>query len=209
MLREKIFGSDNYLGQYHFRVENLWRVRDPDLDVRGSFEALVVKEALGLGEVEAFLIDVHGVLCPYDDWEIPPPISKRLEELMREIPIVAVISDGGRRRLKEFGNRYGLRAINTEKEKSSPDSFGEAVSELSIPADKTVFIGDFLTEMVAAKDAGLKTILVRPYAEWKEPLFYGFVSGSLRLVERRVLGYKHRRNGYHSSDGEPVYERVR
>ena len=162
----------------------------PDLRI-DRVEQLTRRRLQDFG-VEGLLVDLDETLLPAAA-ELPTEqVVAWARSLTREGIRLVIVSNGRPDRVRRV-----MRALDVPGRalvgKPWPGAFRRAVRELGLPAERCAMVGDQLfTDMLGAKAAGLRAILV-------PPLSTGGMAHTrlLRRLERRIL-----RGGDH---GRPVH----
>ena len=140
------------------------------LSLRPSARALSVFdidfERLRREGVRAILFDLDRTLGPGKPSALPHRSTVLLEHLLDEGFLVAIVSNR-RRRFADFSLDPNLRArvvVRFRAGKPRPHTLRHVISSLGISHEQVIMIGDrWLTDVLAAKTAGTRSILVRPW----------------------------------------------
>ncbi len=113
----------------------------------------------------------HGdtVEAGYDLLEMPDEAPGVLADLARDFPL-GLVSSRTRAGIEEYHQfaklRHFFRALacfeDTEKHKPEPDPLWFAARQLGVARGETVYVGDAVTDIQAAKAAGMKMVLYAP-----------------------------------------------
>ncbi|NQU24112.1 MAG: YqeG family HAD IIIA-type phosphatase [Candidatus Nealsonbacteria bacterium] len=149
---------------------------------------------LGELQLDALLLDVDCTLKPYRDEEISAKVAAWLAELRGGGIGLCLVSNGRGARIRRFAQRIELPFVATAM-KPFPLGCRRAARKLGFPRSRTAMVGDqFFADVIAARLAGLVSILVRPIRPEEEPWF----TRSKRPLERwflRHVGVAPRRSG--------------
>ncbi len=110
----------------------------------------------------------RGVLFDIDNTLVPhgAPADKRARELFQRLKKLGfsccLVSNNKKKRVEPFAREVGVKYIEMAA-KPSRRGYQRAMERLGTNPGNTVFIGDQLfTDILGAKNAGLKNILVKP-----------------------------------------------
>ena len=110
----------------------------------------------------------RGVLFDIDNTLVPhgAPADKRARELFQRLKKLGfsccLVSNNKKKRVEPFAREVGVKYIEMAA-KPSRRGYQRAMERLGTNPRNTVFIGDQLfTDILGAKNAGLKNILVKP-----------------------------------------------
>ena len=110
----------------------------------------------------------RGVLFDIDNTLVPhgAPADKRARELFQRLKKLGfsccLVSNNKKKRVEPFAREVGVKYIEMAA-KPSRRGYQRAMERLGTNPENTVFIGDQLfTDILGAKNAGLKNILVKP-----------------------------------------------
>lgn len=135
----------------------------------------------GIG-IKGIVLDVDNTLEPYEN---PLPTEKVLKWLssLREKGINAsIVSNNNKERIELFNRDIGLFACYKAK-KPFKKNVLRAMESMGTTKENTVLMGDqIFTDVWAARNAGIKAILVPPIRD-KKDLFTKFK----RLLEKPIL----------------------
>jgi HAD superfamily phosphatase (TIGR01668 family) len=153
----------------------------PDVRVNSVCELTLDRLAeLGLG---ALLLDVDCTLKRYREEQIAPEVVAWLEEIRSGGIGVCLVSNGMPQRVGRLAGTLGLPFIGKAL-KPLPFGCRSAMRTMKFDPQRTAMVGDQLfADVMAARLAGLKSILVRPMHPEEEPWF----TRMKRLPERWVL----------------------
>ena len=128
-------------------------------------------DRLGELQLDALLLDVDCTLKPYHDEEVSPEVAVWLAELRRGGIGLCLVSNGRGARIRRFAERLELPFVATAM-KPFPFGCRSAARKLGFPLPRTAMVGDQLfADVIAARLAGLISILVRPIRPEDEPWF--------------------------------------
>ncbi len=133
--------------------------------------------------IRGLVLDIDNTLVPQD-----APADERAETLVRNLKQmgfrVCLISNNGLKRVKSFADAVGASFIHKAR-KPAKKAYYRAMEALSTGPDDTLFIGDQLfTDVLGAKRAGLKHLLVQPIDPKTDTPFVRVK----RIFERPFLG---------------------
>jgi len=116
--------------------------------------------------IRAVLFDLDRTLGPGKPSALPHRSTALLAHLLGEGFLVAIVSNR-RRRFADFSLDPHLRehvAVRFHAGKPRPHTLRHVISSLGISHEQVIMIGDrWLTDVLAAKTAGTRSILVRPW----------------------------------------------
>ncbi|MDR1472171.1 MAG: HAD hydrolase-like protein [Synergistaceae bacterium] len=149
----------------------------------GARKAMLLEDASALppGEREAFMRDLEEIEVRGAEGAKPVPGIFALLELIdgRRIPW-AVVSRNCRKSILTAADRIGVKLPPTVRSrddgrgvKPDPAALVETCEALSAPCAQTVLIGDYIYDMIGARRAGMRGVLVRgeacvDWAPWLE-----------------------------------------
>ena len=144
----------------------------------------VTPEFLIANNISAVLLDVDNTLAPY---ELSKPDDKVLFWLdslkLNGIKFAFISNNPSNRRIKVFNENIGAPAFARSGKPFAKKKINKALNTLGAQKENTVFMGDqILTDVLAGKIYGIRTILVPPIKD-KKNLFFKLK----RLLERPVL----------------------
>lgn len=141
-----------------------------------------------LGELglEALLLDVDCTLKRYRDQEVTPEVAAWIEQLRAGGIGLCLVSNGLGHRVRRLAERLELPFV-AHALKPFPFRLRSALRRMSFPATRTAMVGDQLfADVMAARLAGLTSILVRPIHPEEEPWFTRMKRPSERFLLRRM-----------------------
>lgn len=136
--------------------------------------------------LEALLVDVDGTLKNYRAESLRPGVRAWLESLVQAGFRVCLLSNGLSPRIGRLAAGLGLPFVS---QACKPLPFGcrRAMRRLKADGPRTAVVGDQLfADVLAARLAGLRSILVRPFRPEEEPWFTRIKRPLERLVLRRA-----------------------
>jgi hypothetical protein len=141
----------------------------PDLRVESVLD--LSPDRLRQMGLEALLLDVDGTLKNYRAESLRPEVMAWLERL-REAGIgLCLLSNGLSRRIGRLAEKIGLPFVS-QACKPLPYGCRRALRMLGFAGRQTAVVGDQLfADVMAARLAGLPSILVRPIHPEEEPWF--------------------------------------
>jgi HAD superfamily phosphatase (TIGR01668 family) len=115
---------------------------------------------------------------------VTPEVAAWLEELQAGGVGLCLVSNGRGRRIERIAEKLGLPYV-AKALKPLPFGCLRAVRELGFPPERTAMVGDQLfADVMAARFAGLMSILVKPIHPEEEPWFTRLKRPPERLVLR-------------------------
>ena len=121
--------------------------------------------------VRALLLDIDNTLAPYEQ---PDPDADNLAwfSSMKQAGIrMAFVSNNHAPRVERFNRELGLPFF-TESGKPGTRNIRRAMEVLGVTAEETAVLGDqLLTDALAGKRAGLRTIIVPPIKDRTDAFF--------------------------------------
>ncbi len=158
----------------------------PNLAVQSVLE--LSRERLSALGLDALLLDVDCTLKEYRSESIPPEIRVWLDELRAADFGLCLVSNG-------LGNRIGRLAESLDLPytagacKPLPFGLRSAIRKMDFDRGRTAMVGDQLfADILAARLAGIFSILVKPISPEQEPWF----TQAKRPLERWLAGKEKR-----------------
>ncbi|MDR3108726.1 MAG: YqeG family HAD IIIA-type phosphatase [Planctomycetaceae bacterium] len=143
----------------------------------------LTRERLTAIGVNALLLDVDSTLKPYHANKISDEIACWINAQKMAGVCLCLVSNGHFLRIKPFAESIGIPFIAPAM-KPLPFGCRRAIADLKLEPKRTALVGDqIFTDVMAAKLAGIVSILVKPIQPEKEP-FYARIK---RPFERLVL----------------------
>lgn len=144
----------------------------------------VTPEFLIKNNIRALLLDVDNTLAPYELSKPDESVLLWLNSLKANGVKFAFISNNpSNRRIKIFNENVGAPAFARSGKPFAKKNIKKALATLGVTKENSAFMGDqILTDVLAGKVYGIKTILVPPIKD-KKNLFFRFK----RAIERPVL----------------------
>jgi HAD superfamily phosphatase (TIGR01668 family) len=134
--------------------------------------------------LDALLLDVDCTLKRYGDDEVTPEVAAWLEELRAGGIGLCLVSNGLKGRVRRFAEKLRLPFVSKAL-KPFPFGCRMAVRRMGFRLPRTALVGDQLfADVMAARWAGLTSILVRPIHPEDEPWFTRFKRGPERCLLR-------------------------
>ncbi len=154
----------------------------PDYNVESLFD--IDFEEIKNNGINAILFDLDSTLMPSKSGEYPQNVVDLLKYLNQNF-IIAVISNNKHREyISKVQSQSNFNVIGNAN-KPSPKIMKEFLKSVNIKPEQTVVIGDRpLTDILAGKLLGAKTILVDSITKDKENKLTRFVRKLERLVIR-------------------------
>ncbi len=135
-----------------------------------SVRQLSLNRLRNLG-LDALLLDVDCTLKRYRDEEVTPGVAAWLDELRRGGIGLCLVSNGLGGRVRRFAERLDLPFVSKAL-KPFPFGCRAAMRKMKFQPSRTAMVGDQLfADVMAARLAGLTSILVRPIHPEEEPWF--------------------------------------
>ena len=132
--------------------------------------------------VKGLILDVDNTLEPYEHPTPGEHVVKWLDELSAVGIRCAIVSNNNKERIGLFNKNIGLVAYAKAK-KPFKKNVLKALSEIGVDPSEAALMGDqIFTDVWAAKNAGVRAILVPPIND-KRDLFTRFK----RLLERPII----------------------
>ena len=145
------------------------RIVTPDLLI-GAVEELEVERIRGLG-LDTLLLDVDGTLKRYGRNDVAPEVAAWIEATRGAGIGLCLVSNGLGRRIRGFAEQLRLPCV-AKALKPLPFGLWAAVRKMGASPERTAIVGDQLfADVLGARLAGIKSILVRPIHPEEEPWF--------------------------------------
>lgn len=155
----------------------------PDYNVVSLFD-IDFKEIKSLG-VHAVLFDLDSTVMPSKSGEFPVKVKELLEELKHNF-VVAIISNNKNKAYIDKAQSQVSFPVIGHANKPSSKIMREFLKTVNIQPNETVVVGDRpLTDILAGKLLGAKTILVDSITKDTENIPTRFVRKLERLVIRK------------------------
>lgn len=135
----------------------------PDFVLEKAYDVTV--ESLQRYHIRTVFVDLDNTLIAWNNPDGTPEMRKWLHDLRDAGIHVVVISNNKYERVKRAVEHFG---IDFEAFALKPFTFGieRAIKRFSIQREETIMIGDqLMTDIRAAKRAGIRSVLVRPLIE--------------------------------------------
>jgi HAD superfamily phosphatase (TIGR01668 family) len=146
--------------------------------------------------LEALLLDVDCTLKRFRDEEPAPEVVAWLDELRRGGIGLCLVSNGLDGRVRRFAEKLDLPYVSKAL-KPFPLGCRAALRKMKFLPSRTAMVGDQLfADVMAARLAGLTSILVRPIHPEDEPWFTRLKRGPERWLLRRVNVSEERESGH-------------
>jgi len=170
------------------------RLLVPHLRVESVCQLTVSRlRALGL---EALLLDVDCTLKRFRDTEAAPDVATWLEELRSGGIGLCLVSNGLGGRVRRFAEKLDLPYVSKAL-KPFPLGCRAALRKMKFQPSRTAMVGDQLfADVMAARLAGLTSILVRPIHPEDEPWFTRLKRGPERCLLRWMNLGEERESGH-------------
>ena len=132
--------------------------------------------------VKGLILDVDNTLEPYENAIPGEHVLKWLDELSEAGIKCAIVSNNEKARIDKFNEKIGLVAYSKAK-KPFKKNILAALSDIGVNPQDAALMGDqVFTDVWAARNAGIKAILVPPIKD-KRDLFTRFK----RLLEKPII----------------------
>jgi len=136
--------------------------------------------------LDALLLDVDCTLKRYRDEEVTPDVGAWLDELRTGGIGLCLVSNGLGGRVRRFAEKLDLPFVSKAL-KPFPFGCRAAVRKMKFQPSRTAMVGDQLfADVMAARLAGLTSILVRPIHPEEEPWFTRLKRVPERCLLRRM-----------------------
>ena len=138
----------------------------------------------------AIILDIDNTLEPYENPEPTEQVKKWLDSLKNAGISCAFVSNNGRERVELFNKDLKLPAFY-KAGKPLKKNILKAILELGVDKSQAILMGDqIFTDVWAAKNAGIRSILLPPIKDKKDPL-----TRFKRFLEKPILKiYEKRKN---------------
>ena len=132
--------------------------------------------------VKGLILDVDNTLEPYENAIPGEHVLKWLDELSEAGIKCAIVSNNEKARIDKFNEKIGLVAYSKAKKPFKKNVLA-ALSDIGVNPQDAALMGDqVFTDVWAARNAGIKAILVPPIKD-KRDLFTRFK----RLLEKPII----------------------
>lgn len=147
-------------------------------------------EKLKRDGIKLIITDIDNTLVPYSI-ETPTNQIISLFNMLKEMGFdICFLSNNHSKRVDLFNQGFGFYSISKGK-KPLPFSYTKCVKYHNCTKDQAIFIGDQLfTDILGAKLAKIKCILVKPIKINEESKFIKFKRSMENLILRKILPYK-------------------
>lgn len=162
----------------------MFRLLTPHLVAESVLELSVPRlRELGL---DALLLDVDCTLKRYRSQEVSEEVARWLAELREAGVGLCLLSNGKGKRIREFAERLDIPFVANAC-KPLPRGCRRALARMGFDRQRTALVGDqVFADVMAARAAGLTSILVRPIHPEEEPWFTRLKRPLERLVLPRI-----------------------
>ena len=155
----------------------------PDYNVESLFD-IDFKEIKALG-INAVLFDLDSTVMPSKSGEYPPEVITLFQELKQNFVLAIVSNNKNKDYISKVQTISNFTVIGNAN-KPSPKIMRDFLKSVSVKPEETVVIGDRpLTDILAGKLLGAKTILVDSITKDKENKLTRFVRKLERLVIKK------------------------
>jgi HAD superfamily (subfamily IIIA) phosphatase, TIGR01668 len=132
---------------------------------------LVTADFLEAMNIAALICDIDNTLATYDDPDPPDGVIAWCGAMNARGIKIAFVSNNNAERVERFNKSFGYPAYHDSK-KPSRKKLIAAMDDMNTTRANTAFLGDqILTDVLAAKRAGLYAIVVKPIKD-KTSLFF-------------------------------------
>ncbi len=111
--------------------------------------------------IKAIIWDLYGVV--YKNGQIDPKAKDIVEQLKAKGIINATISNLSPNTVKEIGNQLGLDPIiacaESGQSKTDANTYQKFINDLNIKPEECLMIDDLISNLLPAKQVGIKTVL--------------------------------------------------
>jgi len=143
---------------------------------------VITPEFLEKLNITALICDIDNTLEPYEEPVPTPRLLGWINELRDAGVQFAFVSNNHAERVELFNRELGFFAI-PDSGKPSSKPIKKAMDAIGVKPENAAMLGDqVFTDVLAGKNAGLRTILVKPIRD-KKTLFFRFK----RWLEKPVL----------------------
>jgi len=131
--------------------------------------------------IKLLLIDIDNTIIPWDSSLVDKKLKRLFQKMKDEGFLVRILSNAPNERVKAISEELNVKGIGRSLKPLSLN-FKKSIKDEGILKEQTAMIGDqIFTDLLGAKLAGIKSILVTPLSE-KELKATRF----MRLLERLV-----------------------
>jgi len=131
--------------------------------------------------IKLLLIDIDNTIIPWDSSLVDKKLKRLFQKMKDEGFLVRILSNAPNERVKAISEELNVNGIGRSLKPLSLN-FKKSIKDEGILKEETAMIGDqIFTDLLGAKLAGIKSILVTPLSE-KELKATRF----MRLLERLV-----------------------
>ena len=157
----------------------MFDVVTPHLRVE-SVQDLTVDRLRELG-VDAVLLDLDCTIKRYRATEVRPEAAEWLQCLKAGGIGCCIVSNGIEHRTRPIADKVGLPFV-AKALKPLPFGVQKAMRKMGFRAERTAMVGDqVFADVMAARLAGIRCILVRPFHPEEEPWFTRMKRGPERI----------------------------
>jgi uncharacterized protein len=136
--------------------------------------------------LRALLLDVDCTLTRYRRREVSAAVETWIEEVRAAGVALCLVSNGMARRIQGFAAQLGLPYVS-QAMKPLPRGIWSALRKLQSAPSQTAMVGDQLfTDVMAARLAGIRSILVEPIHPEEEPWYTRLKRRPQRFLLRRM-----------------------
>ena len=127
--------------------------------------------------IKAVIFDIDDTLCPHGEME-PTETAKAVVEAAREAGVRVAFLSNNKKERNEF---YSPLTVSANK--PSKRGYLAVCREFDVKAEETLSVGDqIFTDVWGANRAGMKSALVTPISDYKNPII-----AIKRLLEKPLL----------------------
>jgi len=186
MSLRKHFNFDFFLNlNLIFKVSNII----PDYEINNILELNSVLNSSG---IKGLVFDIDQTIIPFGRTEISKEFCRLLKDLSENytccllsnfVPIKRRIE-----RVRNIEEQIGIKVVEADKKKPSPDAFKQALDFINLPPEKTAMIGDRLfTDIIGANNVGMKTIMVKPLNKKTDPIFIVTIPRFFEFIYLKII----------------------
>lgn len=139
--------------------------------------------------VKGIILDVDNTLEPYENPVPGEHVMKWFSELSAAGIKCAIVSNNGKERINKFNEKLGIPAYSKAKKPFKKNVIA-ALSDIGVSPNEAVLMGDqIFTDVWAARNSGIKAILVPPIKDKRDIL-----TRFKRLLEKPIIKKYNRNN---------------
>ncbi len=139
--------------------------------------------------IKGIICDIDNTIVPYDEKIVKKDVKNWLEKVQKKGFKVCLISNGFKKRVKNFEKQLNIPAIGRAI-KPRQKAFIKALDILKLKKEEIVVIGDqIFTDVWGGNRMGLKTILVDPLVK-KDFIFTKFLRAAEKIFVKNKIENK-------------------